>query len=380
MKQGRKRGTMTPSDAHDALLHHIYDAALDPALWPRFLGAFAASYPGGQGAMYTVDPRRASVLLASWDPAWTARHNAHFHSTNPWLPRMRARPAGVTNAAEDLMDPHDFRRTEYFNDFLRPQGIRTGVGATVARRGGRIVGVSVLYRSDRTEDADMQRLQRLVPHLARAVDVNHALHDAAAAQAVADAALDRLGQAAAVLDAEGRMALCNSRAGAFLCRGAGLRLRAGGQVEAPGQPGATATLHGLVRSAASGVAATDKPGGWMQIPRLDGAPVSVLVAPLPAAPDGPAGFLAGRQGMALMIVFDPDEAAPVGESALRQRFGLTAAEARVAALLAGGKPPAAIAAALGLRPSTVRQSVKAVLAKTGTHSQVELLRALRAGA
>lgn len=367
-------------DAGDmlALVGRIYDAALDPALWPRFLVAFASAYPGGQGALYSLDSRKASVVLASWDPAWTRAHNSYFHATNPWLPKMRARPAGVTNAAEELLPMSEFRRSEYFNDFLRPQGIRTGVGATVFRKGDRIVGISVLYGSEETEAHHHRRLSRLVPHLARAVEVNLALAGASFERRAAEAILNHLDHAAAVVDAEGSALLFNRKAEDLFARdGAALALRADGRVEVRGSPAHTAELHRLVHSAAVGPldGARQAPGGWLRLPRSgEGAPVSVLVAPLRDAPDLP--ILPVREA-AILFILDPRAERPVCEADLRRRFALTAAEARVAGQVARGIKPGAIADALGLRASTVRQYLKAVLAKTGTHSQVELVRLLQ---
>jgi DNA-binding CsgD family transcriptional regulator len=59
-------------------------------------------------------------------------------------------------------------------------------------------------------------------------------------------------------------------------------------------------------------------------------------------------------------------------SLLKELYGLSAAEARVAQRLAEGEAPNDIAEPLGLRPSSVRQVVKSILAKTDTHRQSQL--------
>ena len=50
---------------------------------------------------------------------------------------------------------------------------------------------------------------------------------------------------------------------------------------------------------------------------------------------------------------------------LRELFGLTANEAEVACALYGGVTKQAVAAARGVRVSTIRTQVDAILAKTG---------------
>lgn len=59
-------------------------------------------------------------------------------------------------------------------------------------------------------------------------------------------------------------------------------------------------------------------------------------------------------------------------------FGLTAAECRVAALLAALDSPRDIAAVLCRSEETVRSQIKAITAKTGTHSMMQLLKLLSA--
>lgn len=69
---------------------------------------------------------------------------------------------------------------------------------------------------------------------------------------------------------------------------------------------------------------------------------------------------------------DPDLEAPDG-MLLRELFGLTPTEARVACLLARGDDSAGIAAALGVRTNTVQIHIKSLLAKTETRRQAQLV-------
>jgi DNA-binding CsgD family transcriptional regulator len=57
---------------------------------------------------------------------------------------------------------------------------------------------------------------------------------------------------------------------------------------------------------------------------------------------------------------------------LRARYGLSAAETRLAARIGHGESLAAIAEAEGVVIETARSRLKAVFAKTGTHRQAEL--------
>jgi len=109
--------------------------------------------------------------------------------------------------------------------------------------------------------------------------------------------------------------------------------------------------------------------GRMVIGRGDGLPPYVLaVIPLHAAPvDDPR--------LAMIIIVDPARYVP-SERDLADLFGLSPAEARVAAALMTGKSLADIAAASGVQITTVRTQVRSILRKVGVKRQFDLVRIL----
>jgi DNA-binding CsgD family transcriptional regulator len=79
-----------------------------------------------------------------------------------------------------------------------------------------------------------------------------------------------------------------------------------------------------------------------------------------------------------VILRAPEEAPVPSENELRDLFGLTPAEARVACRLVG-ETVDEVAEALGVGVATVRTHVQHLLAKTGTRRQSELVRLLVSG-
>lgn len=75
----------------------------------------------------------------------------------------------------------------------------------------------------------------------------------------------------------------------------------------------------------------------------------------------------------VLILIDLDRSPRPHTAALERIFGLTAAEARLAALLAGGATVAEAAAAHKISVATVRTQLAAVFAKTHTSRQAELV-------
>jgi DNA-binding CsgD family transcriptional regulator len=78
--------------------------------------------------------------------------------------------------------------------------------------------------------------------------------------------------------------------------------------------------------------------------------------------------------LALVVVARPRPDAERIERRVRRLYGLTEAEARVTAALTLGETVEQIAAAHGVRISTVRAQVRTIFEKTGVHRQTDLVR------
>jgi DNA-binding CsgD family transcriptional regulator len=83
--------------------------------------------------------------------------------------------------------------------------------------------------------------------------------------------------------------------------------------------------------------------------------------------------------MAVLLVADPQARAAPPIAALCALYGLTAAEARLAAALAAGQGLRDYATGSGIALCTARWQLQQVLAKTDTHRQSDLVRLILAG-
>ena len=77
-----------------------------------------------------------------------------------------------------------------------------------------------------------------------------------------------------------------------------------------------------------------------------------------------------------ILVSPPDDAPLVSTDTLRSRYGMTPAEANLAALLVSDLSLDQAADSLGVKIGTVRTRLKQVFAKTGTNRQASLVRLL----
>jgi DNA-binding CsgD family transcriptional regulator len=104
----------------------------------------------------------------------------------------------------------------------------------------------------------------------------------------------------------------------------------------------------------------------------------LLVLPVPLPPPAFALWEMLEQARLLVLIIDPSAPSRATAATIQSSFGLTAAEARVAVLVGGGRSGPETAAMLGISPSTVKTHLKRCFEKTGVRSQVGLARILGA--
>jgi DNA-binding CsgD family transcriptional regulator len=135
----------------------------------------------------------------------------------------------------------------------------------------------------------------------------------------------------------------------------------------------TANLHAVIaKCAAAGL--RPGPGGHVSLTRAPGkSPLALLIAPLPF--ESSCGIVTS-QPMAIILVNDPDKNNKPDAAQLREKFGLTPAEAAFAVEISTGDGIQAAADRLLISRSTARTHLSRIFDKTGTRRQAELVRVL----
>ena len=262
----------------------------------------------------------------------------------------------------DVYTPKEFAREPVFREFFHPRGFGMGAASVIRMPTGDQLVFDVerwIERGPIPQDA-VARLDSLRPHLAGAATMSARLrlHTVrAAAQA-----LETVGLPAAILGRRGRVLAMNSGWEQLLND----RIHDGPRL-ALSDPAADR----LLARALAEIAVT-----------ASGTPRSIPLAARDGQPPTILHLLPIRRAAAEAIaVFTSLTAKHVpGLSVLEGLFDLTAAEARVARGIAGGSTVANLSATFGTTPATVRSQLKAVMAKTGTARQAELVQLLAGGA
>jgi DNA-binding CsgD family transcriptional regulator/PAS domain-containing protein len=368
--RGRKNpGRREPGE----LIPRVYEAAADPEAWRGVLEALAERLRGVAPGLFVVDREGPEAILQvtpGIEPCWQAAYDAYFHRCDLRRQAVQARPAGTVAAGHQLVPDDLLAASEFYHDFLRPQGLFHIAVALIHKRAGRMGVVRVLRPrgAEAFGEEDLALLQALEPHLGRAICIHLALAQACTQREALAAALAQLSVGAIVLDAQGRVLYANEAAEKLLAARDGIVLqrrclRAESREE-------TAALQALVADATgSRQAAHRGAGGALRVRRSSGAPaLGVLVVPV----HGARSALGVSRAAAVLYVTDPLRAGQPSEARLRVLFGLTRAEARVALRLVAGRTAPEIAAELQIATETVRSHRKQIFAKVDVHTQAEL--------
>jgi DNA-binding CsgD family transcriptional regulator/PAS domain-containing protein len=350
------------------LVPRVYEAASHPEAWDPLLEDLARRMRGRVPALFLIEPESGVPLLErapELDPVWQRAYADHYQRVDLRRRELNRRPEGTVIAGHALLPDEVLERSEFYNDFLKPQGFfHIALGLPIRSR-ERVAAVRVIRAlgEEPFDDEDLAPLRTLVPHLRSALHLHCELSEARRLAAGLSGALAALGLGALLLGAGGRVAFANPEAERLLAAEDGLRIqRRRLRLDSP-----------LEDAALQRLAASRCGGGALKISRPSGcSPLEARVIPLPAG----ASELGAADGSALVFVRDPERACLLDPETLHGLYGFTPAELRVATLVAEGHSAPGIARALGVSVETVRTHQKRLYEKTGARGRSQLVRML----
>jgi DNA-binding CsgD family transcriptional regulator/PAS domain-containing protein len=314
------------------------------------------------------------TIAAHWqlDAHFLRLYQEYYGPLDVWTEGLRPKPAGWTGTSPELCRPEVLRKTEVYNDLMVPMDIEHGMFGVFQKDGERLSNIS-LYRSAASGEfqvSDLDILHFLIPHMQRAFKLHFEFSDLKARAERSETALDLLSTALIFLDDKGDILLMNRRAGDLLRRKDGLRLEHGKLIANLSSESA-ALVSTIAKAAQTGNGKGFRAGGTTLITREKRRPLSVTVAPLPSTT-----IALEKRPAAVLFISDPDQSSEVPVDLLQRSYGLTAAEARLAVLLAEGRGLNEAAELSGVTHNTAKTQLKNVFAKTQVQRQGELIRLL----
>jgi DNA-binding CsgD family transcriptional regulator len=211
--------------------------------------------------------------------------------------------------------------------------------------------------------SERRQFSQLLPQLNCAIALAYELECARQREACALAMLEQANFGFLVLSPDG-MPLHGNRLAFELLEQA--RVRVGQRLRLP-----TRLLQSRFDAALAHAGIPGQPGTTLLAP----GPPPVIMTLRPAAPGALSG---GSLPATLTLTLRGQRAVARLPDCVAQHFGLTPAEFRLCTALAGGASLKACAREWSRSYDTLRSQLKTVLAKTGTHRQVELIALLNA--
>ncbi|QND55071.1 hypothetical protein HB779_24755 (plasmid) [Phyllobacterium sp. 628] len=359
------------------LIRQFYQAAYDPAQWNSTIQNLRKLFDGSTACLtnHTTNKVATWAFSANPDYGYFQKYVEYFTQTNPFLDSLAVTPLGKIVPDTILLDLEKFRRSDFWNEWMKPQDMYDGLCCKLSDTADGIMFVDVRRGAHQTafDSKDAELFGLLVPHVERASQISQQLRLANALMAT----FSRLPFGAILVNADMRILEMNDLAeilldtdhGELTMRGGFLRAQPHILRELQKLTAEACGLHmnGLVGAGCRMIIETTTETGHLADYVLEIAPV--FDSPFP-------GVTSGRCAMIVMKKIDMGN--PDGfDDHIRAIFKLTRSEARLATLLAAGFSLKDAATEAGLKNSTARAYLERLFHKTATHQQSQLVALLK---
>lgn len=353
----------------DRLLACLYDGVTDPAGFQAFVTALAADFRLKGVTLITLHPSTHDIKglwLYGIELQWLERYALHYAAQDILAAHIMAAPIARFYASNlDLSADQFDLDSPFFKEWLIPQDIAFAAGAILLPEGDWLSQIFVQRGADQGpfERAELNQLNRLVPHMQRALQLRHRLAGLQLGEQMLTGWLDMLNMPTLLLDERGRVAYQNQRAADLFRSCAELSVKdghllAGNQTE-------SRQLNVAITNA---IAARWQPASMASaVARISRqrrqAPLMALITTIGQ----------GNTGGALLFIFDPEQTPSVTRAALRKLFRFSEAEAALAAGLCAGFSLETMAIKREVSINTLKTQLKSLFSKTGVNRQSDLV-------
>jgi PAS domain-containing protein len=369
-------------DDFDALVSSLYAASYRAGGWNVALeglrdafdlDAFALiRYPNAAAA--SDQPQVISVGGSHVSESAALRYEEYYGAIDPRTRFVRQHSVQAVFVCEQHFDPAYVSRSEFYQDFLLPEGLRRCMGTCVRLSDQTDFAMGLLRGTDRASFSSQTLLdfQRLIPHFRQALEVHERLSRSDGS--ALETAMKATSWGVLYLDGDGRYLGGNGLAEALLTDPGVAKIRAGRLVMSDAR-----TQRRFLAALERG-----RQGPFAETMLIE--PVSAgarrLTLTLQAMPADradrswlPVSYESNNARL-VCILAPLDRRRVPSIRQLMDVFGLAPAEARLAHSLACGEALHDYAISNTLGMSTVRSQLKAVFRKTGTECQSDLVRVL----
>src|SRR5262245_29695008 len=222
-------GAMSESEQLSALIGEIYDAALDPRLWPKVLAKSAKFVDGFAAALLFKDATKKNGNLyydtGDIEPHYKQLYFDTYVKLDPSTTSHVLAEVGEPIATADIMPYDEALETRFYKEWARPQQLADFVTAVLEKSTTSAAFFGV-HRHDRDGPADdemRRRMRLIVPHIRRAALTSRLIDLKRTEAATLVDLLDGISAGMFLVNARGRIVHANASGHAMLTEGSLLR-------------------------------------------------------------------------------------------------------------------------------------------------------------
>jgi DNA-binding CsgD family transcriptional regulator len=370
-----KESVVNETEELSLLIGDIYDASLDPALWPDafnrirdFLGGCTASLVTHDAVSKAEDVH----FMLGHEEQFMEMYSEKYFKINPIFPSTMFFDIERRNVLHDVLPFREFCQTRFAKEWIVPQGICDSLFSTLDKSARGCTVFMTMRRGNEGffDDYQRQRFSLILPHVRRALLIGKVIetHKTKAAE-LADS-LDALISGMFIVNVSGRLVHANASGYAMVAEGNAVRAP-GGRLTA-NDPAADQALLDVFAAAEGGDTTVGRRGVAVPLKARDGERYDAHVLPLTSGARRKAGVSYGA--VAAVFVRKAALDLPSPPVAIAQEFRLTQAELRVLFSVVEIGGISEVADVLGVSEATVKTHLQHVFEKTGTGRQADLVK------
>jgi DNA-binding CsgD family transcriptional regulator len=357
------------------LVGEIYDASLDPGLWPEVLDRITEFVGGAASSLVSHDVASRTTqfyYIRGDNPEYTKSYRETYVRINPILPAILSMDVGDTWSVQSFMPWKQLLQTRFYREWLEPQGGGDMVGTTIERTGTVVTTLSTAMhiRQSPVSEPAKRRLALLFPHVRRAVAIGNVIEmNRVRAESLGDA-VDAISAGVFLVGCEGEIVHANSLGRQLMDEGGLVHARVDRLATVDGA--GRGELAHAIRDAGGGDRAIGGRGTAIALTDRAGHRYVAHVLPLTSGQRRRAGLSTGA--VAAVFIHRAEVRTVFPMEAVARQFGLSKAELRVLVASMEVGPPADVAPVLGVSEATVRSHLRRLFEKTGTARQADLVK------
>ena len=357
------------------LIGDIYDAVLDPSLWPSVLEKSAGFVGGPAASLFFKDASINSgdgIYDHGIEPRYKRLYCDEYVKLDPTTIGQFLAPIAEPVSTADLVPYDEFLATRFYREWAEPQGLVDFV-CSVLDRSATSIAMFGVFRDKcdgLVDEAARERMRLITPHVRRAVLIGRVIDLGQAKAKTFHDVLDGLSAGMFLVDARGRVVHANASGRDILAAADFLR-SVGGRLVAR-DPAADRALRGVFAAAAKGDGAVGTGGIAIPLTSREGEAYVAHVLPMTSGARHDLGM--AEAAVATLFVQRSALDSPSLPATIAEHYKLTPTELRVLlALVDVGSGPE-VAEALGVAESTVKTHLARIYQKTGTRGQLDLVK------